>query len=388
MASGCSLSRSDEPATRVLAPSDFAAAQPADYAVVTEAAAPAPVAAAVPKHPAPAPRPAPAGGSPGVRHTVDAMVGQVNGRPIYAGKVFDPIHDQLATRSRQVSRPAFRDEARKIIKDRLLTIVIETLILAEAEAALNDQQRQGLLGLLKDQRAELIRLHGQGSAKIADLRLREEDGSGLDERVDEIRAQAIIQSHMRKELAPKINVSRKDIIRYYRGHPDEFNPKPGRTIHMIRTDDDADADAVDKLLAAGKPFLEVASDATLNNRKPGAAGLFGEGLIGEGVLTPELNGPMLKLQAGEHTSRISLGQSHIWIYVKTISTGEARTLNQVQAEIRRKLTNGQYNELVRKYHARLFAEGSFDPKGPANDPLLPMVDALLEVGMTRYALPE
>jgi len=387
LAWGCSPEKVDEPAARVVGPSDFAASQPSDASAAPAKANPI---AGEPKTPAASSRPQAAAAAtvkPGVSTPVDAMVGQVNGRPIYAGRVFESIHEALAAIGKRTSPQGFRREAESKIRGAVFTIVLETLIVAEAEATLNPQQQMGLRHLLKEQRAELVRSRGAGSEKAADQRLRRE-GSSLDEKMEEIRKQAVIQNHMRQKIAPKINISRKDVRNYYRRHSEQFNPKPGRTIHMIHTKDPATADKIDRLLAEGTPFLEIAGNAELNQYKPDQEGFYDKGLTGDRILVDPLNEPTLALEADQHTSRIALGQKLCWVHVKTISTGKARSLIDVQSEIRAFLYRQRRRQLDREYHAELLRKGSLDPRGTGNDPLSVMVDALMEIAANRYAMPE
>ena len=386
LASGCSLRKADEPPARVVGPSDFAASQPSGES----ATAPVEAQDTQPQAPASSNGPKTAAAAPvksGVSTAVDAMVGQVNGRPIYAGQVFESIHDLLTTRGKRTSRLAFRREAEPIVRSRVFTIVLETLIMSEAEATLNPQQRMGLRHLLKERRAELIRALGAGSPEAADQRLRRE-GTSLDEKMEEIRKQAVIQNHMRQKIVPNINISRKDVRNYYRRHREQFNPKPGRTVHMIRTKDPAAADKIDSLLAEGTPFLEIAGNAELNEYKPEQEGLYDEGLTGDQILVDPLNEPTLKLEADQHTSRIAMGEGFCWVYVKTISTGNAQPLIEVQSQIRQFLYRQRHRQLTTQYHAELLTKGSLDPRGTAEDPLSVMVDALMEIAVDRYALPE
>ncbi len=312
---------------------------------------------------------------------VDAMVGHVNGKPIYANTVFEPMVQELTTRGKQVPRDRFRNEATAIISRRLNGMVIEALILGQAERNLKQQEEYGLRVILKKQREELIRKLGMGAESVADSRLQQSEGLTLDEKVDEIRAEALVKKYTREKIIPQINVSRRDIKRYYKRHYDEFNPPPGRKIHMIRTRDISKGARIDKMLAEGKPFLEIAGDSNLNEKDPDKQGLFFENIQDEKIFdNAKLNDPTLKLQADQHTERIKLGSSYYWIYVATISTGEVKPLKEVQADVEARLRIMQYNQLTGEYHRELFETGSYDP-------LDDMVDRLVEVAMNRFAMP-
>ena len=392
LAVGCAGQKPGGPTERVLTPADFARSQPdggGAAPVAPPVTAPDTAGQAGPAAPAAdasVARDVPPS-TPGVSVAVDAMVGHVNGHAIYANRVFELIHDQLTTRGKLVSRQQFHGEARQAIAGQLQTIVIETLLLAEAEGALTEQQRFGLRYALAEQRKELIRKFGFGSAKVADEHLRREDSS-LDEQIDEFRQRAIIENHTRTKLYPKINITRKDIVRHYRRNLAEYHPPPGRTIHTIRTEDADDAETIDQQLAEGRPFLQVAADPKLNRYNPDTQGLFQEAFEGDAIFGHEqLNAATVALAAGQHTPRIKVNRTFFWVCVTRISTGKVRTLEEVQPEIRRQLEVAEFRDLDRQYRARLFLEGSYDPVGPPVDPLGPMVAALLEVAMGRYALP-
>lgn len=397
VAAGCLPNTLVKPDERVLTPGDFVSAD-ADRRGTPGAKAVQP--APSPAHDKPiavdtsAPRrtaPIVAAGKVGISTAVDAMVGHVSGQAIYASKVFDLVGDaELAARGGRLSRHAFSREAHDIVTRRLMEVVINVLLLAEAEAALSEQQQAGLRYRLKEHREELVRKFGAGSPKVADRRLREEEDLGLDEKVEEFRRAAIIENHKRQILTPKINISRKDIIRYYRDHQDEFNQKSGRRIHMISTGSDADAETIDRLLNdEGRPFLEIASDPVLNDHQANRRGFFAEAIDGAQVFNLDaLNEAAQSLKSGEHTQRVTIKETYYWLWATKVEAGKAQTLKQAQSLIRRRLIERRYSSLAIRYQADLFHRGSFDPRGPDEDPLEPMVDALLEVAMSRYALPE
>lgn len=311
--------------------------------------------------------------------TVDAMVGQVNGRPIYASRVFELIDRELSALGRQVPPEQFNLEARRIISGRISSIIIEALILGEAERDLNQQEQYGLQYMVKQRREELVRALGRGSEAVANAAMKEAQGTTLDEQLEEYRQGLLVKRHLQKKVLPQINISRKDIERYYARHFDTYNAPPGRVIHMIRTNKSASAERIDQRLSDHEPFLDVAADAELNQNKPDQQGLFGE-FPGDQIFgLATLNDATLKLAAGEHTPRITENGVHYWIFVRSLSDGRARPLREVQGEIEQILRRQRYNELTNRYHQHLFETGSYDS-------LDQMVEALVQVAMSRYAM--
>lgn len=318
-------------------------------------------------------------------YPVAGMVGQVNGRPIYASLVFKDIHEALQAMGRSTGTPgAFRIKATPLVASRLRQIVMDQLVLAEAERNLTEPQRYGLLQFLKAQREEIIRAMGEGSAKLADVRLREESGIGLEEKVEETRQKAIVQKYLSDKLLPRINVTRKDIERYYMDNPDRFNPQPGRTVHLIRTSRKSAADRIEQELASGRSFLDIAGDSSLNEDSPEKQGLFGKGIKGDKPFGPaELNEAMVKLREGEHSPRVEIKTSsgavrYFWIHVAAISEGKHRTLQEAQSEIEQELRRQQFQALTEQYQDRLLKEGSYNS-------LEDMLSTLLDIAVTRYA---
>jgi hypothetical protein len=368
----------DRPQARVVTPADFVA-QPGDAPAATTSQQTAAPVQTAPTPATPTPVAPPMGDDRA--YTVDAMVGQVNGRAIYASAVFKDIHEQLLARGKAVPRAAFEREVSKIIAQRLQVIVLESLILGEAERDLTMQERQGLGALLKRQREDMIKRFGAGSRAVTDVRIRQLQGRSLDQALEDYRQEVLVKKYLDQHVMPKINVSRRDIERYYQRHYDDFNPPPTRTIHMIRTNDAARAENIDRLLNEGRPFLELAADESLNSYKAGDKGLFGADLPGNKIFgQDDLNEPTIALAEGQHTPRIERDNGNFWIYVAKIKREPPRPLREVQSDIEGLLRRQQYEQLTSEYHIELFEQGSFDP-------LDDMAIRLIDVAMARYAAP-
>jgi hypothetical protein len=310
------------------------------------------------------------------RFSMDGMVGQVNGHAIYAATVLEPSAEQLAQFGRYDSPAEFRRKAQDLIARRLQQIVQDALILGEAERDLSDAQQQGLRDKLKKKREELLRMYGQGSLALAEETLMRDTGKTLDQTIEEHRVRVVVEHYLQQKLFPRINVTRRDIERYYRDHFAEYNPPPVRTLRLIRTVTQAEADEVCKVLASGTPFKEVAGSAR-NAYRPGNGGLM-ENATGDQVFgQPELNDAMLALQPGEHSPVIPADGSCWIIYLESIVQPPVRPLMEVQSEIELLMRMQQFRMLSDRYRARLVREGSFDT-------LQDMVDAVLRIAIARF----
>ncbi|MCC6580213.1 MAG: peptidyl-prolyl cis-trans isomerase [Phycisphaeraceae bacterium] len=400
-----------KPESKRLTPDDFVATPAEQAAATTQSAATASATQAAEAAPSPIVTPAAPSSDPtaddlevkpyepsatppkyvsnGSAIAVEAMIGQVNGHAIYARQVFKDIDAQLTQLGQRLPRSAFRQRAKELLELRLRQIVMDALILGEAEGNLNEQQRYGLLNYLKLQREELVRQWGLGSETLTNERLRSQEGIGLEQKMEETRQKVLVQSFLRQKLYPKINVTRKDIERFYQSNPDRFNPPPGRTIYLIRTSRKTRADDIDRALTGGKAFLDVAGDATLNEYKASDQGLFGKGVKGEQPFgIKSLNDALIVLREDQHSTRITVpaasggGEDQFyWIYVKAISTGQGKPLREVQLDIEQELRKQQYQRLTEQYQKKLFDEGSYNP-------LDQMLAMLLNIALNVYANPQ
>jgi len=316
-----------------------------------------------------------------IRYTVDAMVGQVNGKPIYANTVFEPILEQLSVLGKSLPRSQFQLRAKQLIEGRLGQIIADALILGEAESDLSDQEHAGLQNILKQKREELIRFWGRGSVAVAEDNLVRQTSRSLEETLTSARQQMLVQRYLRQKLFPKINVTRKGVERYYNNHLNEYMPPPSRTLRLIYVTQDADADKIDQMFQRGVVFTEIAS-SDLNQYRPDAGGLMSQKAIGQEVFSqPQLNKAMLRLGVGEHSPRTRAGDRYWWIAVESIDQPTGKTLSEVQLEIEGLIRQRQFQTLTQRYRADLFRNGSYNP-------IETMSDSLVKIAINRFGASE
>ncbi len=308
-------------------------------------------------------------------YVVDAMVGQINGRALYAGAVLGVMDEQLTALGKNVSGREFDRLAMELIAARLRGMILDQLILGEAERDLNENERMGLRFMLKEERGKMLRLYGQGSPELADRTLQDRTGKGLEETLREFRQQVVVERYMRQKFWPKVNVLRKDVERAYKERHEEFNPQASWTIHLIRVKVGADANRIEARLQAGEDFLTVAKDPGNRMR------LKEEGMeVKENGLNVEaLNEVLPTLKEGEYSSRIDANGYAYWVYVEKIVGGQAKPLREVFAQIERDLKEQQFHRETLKFREELFRSGNFAP-------LDEMLEAVYHVAKSRYSV--
>ncbi len=311
-------------------------------------------------------------------YSVDGMIGQVNGRAIYTNAVLDEqLRETFSRWGRELPRETFRKRAAERIAIKLNSMVTDALIYGEAKRALSDAERQGLTGAQSHYREQLLREYGQGSPALAEANLIEKTGLNMDQTLENWRQAAVVSRYMQQKLRPKVNVTRKDVKRYYQDHYDVFNPPSQRTVRVIQTLSEEDAQQIRTLLDQGTPFAEAAK-SDFNLFRPDTGGLMGA-MAGEQLFAdPTVNQTTLGLPAGQCAGPIAVDEKQWFVCVEKLEQPPGQPLMEVQTRIHATLFEQQLREHSEKYRERLFENGSYNS-------IEQMTLSLLQIAMDRYA---
>lgn len=157
--------------------------------------------------------------------TVNALAGFANAEPIFVDDILRPINDQLqqmAARSRGPSD--FRNNARPAIHTQLQNYLFDIMLGSKAKASLTESEKTQIDIILRMQLHDLLAKHG-GSRALADQDLRAK-GSSVDKELDYGRRQLTRELYMRKELLPKIVVTRQMVVDAYQRDPKKWQQEP------------------------------------------------------------------------------------------------------------------------------------------------------------------
>lgn len=312
---------------------------------------------------------------------VDAMVGHINGEAVYADQIFDVnLIAQLESFGRRYEGKEFYDNALIIIKDRLDGIIINKLILGEAERNLKEAQRRGIEGRIQAEREELLRFYGQGSVAKAKADFREQRGKELEQHLIDFREELVIRSYIRSKVMPKIVVNQRDVERYYADNIEKYQQPDQRVIRlMIAVDTDA-ADRIHSGLGNGRAFEKLAANPELNRFNPENAGIFrgGNAVQGDEVINQApVNEALLPLQSGEHAGPIESGGKTFFVQVVEFTPGVRIELAEAQIKIEQILRSTQFERQALRFRMDLLRRGSY------SDPI-EMRNKLLEIAYARY----
>ena len=318
---------------------------------------------------------------PGERVIVDSLVGEVNGRPIFADAFLEPIEDRLIQAAEQHTGTQREAAFRMIIHGWLQDVIIDELILAEAEAALTPNEQMGLFAFIRTLQEETIRRSG-GTRAQTERHLRTRGEAPLDEYLQDQKKLIIVDQLRRRKIEPRVIVSWRDIEREYESRYAEFNPEATVTLARIRLHTVTQADEIEEVrarLAGGEAFAEIAEDLGFPNGGEWVTFTMGPGGISDIEVSDQMKLLLEGLGPAETSEVFTQGRTTMWLHVASVDRPEVRDIydKQVQrllaAEIRRRRSEEEWN----RYIASLLQRGIYDE-------LDKMAQRLYEIAMLRY----
>ena len=193
---------------------------------------------------------------------VESLVGQINGRPIFAGEFLAPIEDRLLRIAATPDRAEARRGIIELVRARFEEFVDSELVISEAESGLSPEQKQGLFAWLTNLREEEIARRG-GSTASAEESLLSQEGLSLEEFMARRRDIALASDLLRRKIDSRVIVSWRDIELEYLRREKELNPPGLIRIGRIRLTERSDgAEKIAEVKARfeqGESFEEVAT---------------------------------------------------------------------------------------------------------------------------------
>jgi hypothetical protein len=294
----------------------------------------------------------------GAASLVDAKVGDINGRPIYAREFLEPLAARLAAEAERTEAGPWRRLAEQEISRRLDGLITDELLKAEALSTLNEEQQAGLRSFLQGVRTRLVS-ENLGSARLAEQRLLEAEGKNLEDRLREEEETTLVRLALAEDVYRRVNVSWRDVKLRYERDAGKYNPPPTAVFRLIRVprSDAAARASVESRLAAGEAFSEVASDEEVNRFKPDEGGqelvaFEGEFSEGEFFGAEALNEAAQGLTLGGRVGPVEFGSQVGWLTLEEIRR-ESVSLYDAQLAIQQELTLERREAELRRYVGRL-----------------------------------
>ncbi|MFM7807513.1 MAG: hypothetical protein ACKPEA_06225, partial [Planctomycetota bacterium] len=204
---------------------------------------------------------------PGQRWPVDQLVGQINGKPLYANDFLRSREDRIRRIAAMPDTNAARNELKRLVEEAFEQFVDNELVISEAEAAIPDEAKEGLLAWMRDLQEKEIAERG-GTRSEAQRSIEEEfPGTTIEEFMQRQKNEILAADLMRRRIKPRTIVSWRDIERLYMKNYDTYNPPPTLRVARIALvkSDATKVEQVTGLFASGKTFAEVADELKLPN---------------------------------------------------------------------------------------------------------------------------
>lgn len=316
---------------------------------------------------------------------LDARVGQVNGRPIFASEILEPLDGRLRRLGTETrTKDVWVRTASRSIYDELLRRVRDELILAEARANLTTDQRRGLLFFLNDIQENLVRAN-RGSAVAADEALRQSTSRSLAQEAQDRLDRELIANELRTRVVPRVVVPWRDVKQEYESNFLKYNPPPIARLRLITADaaDPAARGQIESALASGTPFAQVAT-LPANNFKRREAGDYPQEIAGALADTKlseiaEIDKAMRGLSVGQTVGPVeySGGSRLAWVHLESIEQQPGKTLYEAQFEIEAGLREDRFRQEEMRYFDNLLKRGNMSK-------FEDMMTQLIQIAQERY----
>lgn len=315
---------------------------------------------------------------------VDAKVGDVNGRAVYAERFLNPLAARFEAESKRMPLREWRGFVRKEIANRVDEFITDELLAAEALNTLTPEQKQGFFAWVQAL-SEGLRRESGGTVEGTERRLANEQGLTLEQWRKTEQQKALIRQQFSDKIIHRVNVSWRDIQQAYNRRTDEFNPPPKITFRLILVPktDQAGIDAITKSLADGTPFPEVAkTDANRLSTTGGKQERTVKLARAEARFFPndQVNEAARTLGIGSHAGPIDWERDVAWIYVESIAE-KSVPLYEAQRVLEDALFQSKGLALQQKYVGRLRERASMTDTAE-------LVDRLATIAEERFYRPQ
>ena len=318
----------------------------------------------------------------GVRWPVDGLVGQINGRPVFAAEFFLPIEDRLIRIAADAGPEGSQRAIISLVHERWMTFVNSELVIAEAESGLNMQMQQGLFAWLTNLEEEVTAQRG-GTRFGAEQSLMDDTGMTMSEFIEQQRKLGLAGQLIRKKVEPRAIVSWRDIQQIYRAEYDIYNPPSQVVIGRILMLNRRDADRIEEVKSAfeaGRSFAEVAKEFEVKDDGEWRTFTLSDGNLDSlNDLKKEVREALIGLEVDQATIPIEGRTSTTWYSVLGFIVPPSRTIFEpgVQLTIRNRLESIRYDDEERKYLDSLRRRW-------VNDEIKKMELRLIDIALRRY----
>jgi len=308
----------------------------------------------------------------GKEEVVAASLLQVNNTFLTVDDILQAARRELSAIPASLSSGAFDRRSEQIIRQTISGKIVETLVLAEANNRLTDQQKERIEEELETRLEKLVAETGGSRKKLESVLVQR--GTDLESVIKEERNALISQVFLQERFFPAITVTRTMLWDYYRANQQEFTTPAKVQMQVIAAPYDKFADdgsartisqdhraATDKAreiidqaaeaLKTGQRFEEVAKRLSRGIKADSggiwpmmAAGSFRERAVEEAAFA---------LNEGQVSEVIKTDSGFYIVKAKRVIEGQVVSFPDAQEQIDKKLRQEQVRKLEQTYFQRL-----------------------------------
>lgn len=295
---------------------------------------------------------------------VDAKIGDINGKPVFASRFLSTRADLLRARATELRQKGgagwkqqWRTDAEADFKTGLNAMINDELLRAEAIANFTPEQRAGFLRFMETISEDLASKN-RGSLTAADASLGSK-GTSVQEYLREAEIKQLVGFQLQRSVINRVNVSWRDIKQWYETHPELYNKPPRAQFRLVQISN-RNAQAIEEFkqaLADGKETFEALAKKPYNANNPAEGGLEEKELTADRATmefygNAELNKAARTLEPGGTAGPIAFGSYTAWLHLDGI-VRENRTLYDEQIRIETGLKAIKMQTEHQKYMMRL-----------------------------------
>ena len=313
---------------------------------------------------------------------IDGLVGQINGRPVFAAEFFVPIEDRLFNIGRQGTPEQTRTAILEIVRQRFSQFVNSELVIAEAESDMTPQMQEGLFGWLTNLKEEVTAQRG-GTSFGAEQSLLDETGMNMEEYIEQQRKLGLAGQLLRQKVEPRAIVSWRDVEQAYQAEISKYQPPRKITIGrilLLNSRDGMQIESTRQAFSNGDAFSTVARELGVKEDGLWRTFTLEEGSIsGITDLAQNVRDALEDVRIDEPTSAIEGRSSTAWYSILAYETPPSRSIfdSDVQLMIRNRLESFAYDTEESNYLNSLRRRW-------VNDDIRKMEIKLMQLALRRY----
>jgi len=163
---------------------------------------------------------------------INALLGAINGRPLFVDDVIRPIDADLQRIARVAQTASgFRTQAREAIQKQIKQQVGDILIIKAAQDSLEEEDQKRVEMFMNKTRNDLLSKNG-GSTALTDEYYRAR-GSSFEKELSDLRRRATVDLFLRRTLYPRITITRKMLLDAYNASLAKFTQEPKVDLYTI-----------------------------------------------------------------------------------------------------------------------------------------------------------